>query len=69
MSFIGESLGSGVAVELATKHNFLSVVLEAPFTSISDIAKKRYKIYPTKYLVKDKFDNLSKIEKLNTHFL
>ena len=65
----GESLGSGVAVELATKHNFLSVVLEAPFTSISDIAKKRYKIYPTKYLVKDKFDNLSKIEKIKCPLL
>ena len=53
----GESLGSGVAVELGTKYNFLSIVLEAPFTSIYDIANKRYKIYPTKYLVKDKFDN------------
>ena len=60
----GESLGSGVAVELGTKHKFLSIVLEAPFTSISDIAKIRYKIFPTKYLVKDKFDNLSKINKI-----
>ncbi len=65
----GESLGSGVAVELAVKYKFLSVVLEAPFTSIPDIAKKRYKIYPTKYLVKDKFDNLSKINKLKSPLL
>jgi len=65
----GESLGSGVAIELATRYDFLSVVLEAPFTSISDIAKKRYKIYPTKYLVKDKFDNLSKIDKIKSPLL
>ncbi len=65
----GESLGSGVAVELGIKYHFLSVVLEAPFTSISDIAKKRYKIYPTKLLVKDKFDNLSKIDKLKSPLL
>ena len=36
---------------------------------INDIAKKRYKIFPTKYLVKDKFDNLSKIEKLTSPLL
>ncbi len=65
----GESLGSGVAVELGIKYNFLSIVLEAPFTSISDIAKKRYKIYPTKLLVKDKFDNFSKINYLKSPLL
>ena len=65
----GESLGSGVAVELGTKYNFLSVVLEAPFTSITDIAKKRYKIYPIKLLLKDKFDNLSKIDKIKSPLL
>ena len=62
----GESLGSGVAVELNLKYNFLCTVLEAPFTSIADVANKRYKIYPTKYLVKDKFDNLSKIAKIKS---
>ena len=60
----GESLGSGAAVEIGTKYEFLSIVLEAPFTSINDIAKKRYKIFPTKFLVKDKFDNFSKIDKI-----
>ena len=65
----GESLGSGVAVELGTKYQFLSIVLEAPFTSIEDIAKKRYRIYPVKFLVKDKFDNYSKIDKLKSPLL
>ena len=65
----GESLGTGVAVELSTRHTFLSTVLEAPFISIPAIAKKRYKIYPTKYLVKDKFDNLNKIDKINSPLL
>ena len=65
----GESLGSGVAVELNLKYNFLCTVLEAPFTSIADLANKRYKIYPTKLLVKDKFDNLSKIDKIKSPLL
>ena len=65
----GESLGAAVAVEIGTKYKFKSIVLEAPFTSIYDIANKRYKIYPTKYLVKDKFDNLSKIGRLKSPLL
>ena len=65
----GESLGSGVAVELNLKYNFLCTVLEAPFTSIADVATKRYKIYPSKYLVKDKFDNLSKIDQIKSPLL
>ena len=65
----GESLGTGVAVELNLKYNFLCTVLEAPFTSIADVANYRYKIYPAKYLVKDKFDNLSKIDKIKSPLL
>ena len=60
----GESLGSGVAVELATRYKFRSVVLEAPFTSIVDIAKQRYKIFPVSLLVLDKFNNIEKIDKI-----
>ena len=65
----GESLGSGVAVQLNLKYEFLCTVLEAPFTSIADVANKRYKIYPTKYLVKDKFNNLSKIDQIKSPIL
>ena len=60
----GESLGCAVAVELGTRYKFKSIVLESPFTSIPDIARKRYKIYPIKNLVLDKFDNYSKIDKI-----
>ena len=65
----GESLGTGVAVELNLKYNFLSTVLEAPFASIAKVASKRYRIYPTKLLVKDKFDNLGKIDQIKSPLL
>ena len=65
----GESLGSGVTIEMATRYSFKSVILEAPFTSISDIAQNRYKIYPAKFLVKDKFDNITKIKKITSPIL
>ena len=65
----GESLGSGIAVELGKKYKFASIVLEAPFTSVSDIASLRYRIFPTKLLVKDNFNNLKKISKLKSPLL
>lgn len=64
----GESLGSGIAVELGRKYEFAPIVLEAPFTSVVDIAQQLYRIFPTKFLIKDKFNNLEKINKLNHHY-
>ena len=60
----GESLGAAVAVNIGTKYKFKSIILEAPFTSVADIASKRYKIFPVKHLIMDKFDNYSKIDKI-----
>lgn len=58
----GESIGSGVAVEMAQRHpDVAAVVLVTPFTSFVDIARKSYGFVPVDYLLKDKFDNLSKI--------
>ena len=65
----GESLGCAVAVDLGTRYKFKSIVLESPFTSILDIARRRYKIYPVKYFILDKFDNYSKIDKIMSPIL
>jgi len=65
----GESLGTGVAVELGTRYLFKSIILESPFTSISDIAQKKYKIFPVKFFVLDKFNNYKKISKVSSPLL
>lgn len=57
----GESLGTGVAVQLATETRPAAVVLEAPYTSIPDIAAWRVPVAPVKPLVIDRFDSLAKI--------
>ena len=57
----GESLGTGVAVQLATEMKPAAVVLEAPYTSIPDIAAWRVPIAPVKPLIIDRFDSLAKI--------
>ena len=65
----GESLGTAVAVDLASKHNFAGIILESPFTSMTRLAKKYYPIFPVKIILKDKFDSINKIQKINSPLL
>jgi len=59
--FYGESLGSGPAVELAAEGAAGALVLEAPFTSIADMAASQFPIFPARRLVRDRFDSIAKI--------
>jgi fermentation-respiration switch protein FrsA (DUF1100 family) len=60
----GESLGTGVAVELGQKNNFNSIILESPFTSIAKAAKIYYPYLPINLLLKDRYDSIDKINKI-----
>jgi uncharacterized protein len=51
----GESLGTGVAVALASRHPLAALVLESPYTSIADIAAAIYWFLPVRLLIKDGF--------------
>lgn len=51
----GFSLGSGVAVALAAEHSIGGMILEAPYTSIADIAASAFPYLPVRYLLKDQF--------------
>lgn len=61
----GESLGTAVAVEIGKNKIFKGIILESPFTSMTDVAKIHYPYFPVKYLLKDKFDTINKIKKIN----
>ena len=58
---LGESLGGGTAVELATGHDHRALVLVFTFTSLPAVAKVHYPWLPTHTLMRTRFDNLSKI--------
>ena len=60
----GESLGTGVAVEIAQNKAIFALVLEAPFSSMVDAAQYHFKLYPASILVRDKYDSLNKINKI-----
>jgi uncharacterized protein len=51
----GESLGSGVAVQLAASRQTAGVVLDAPYSSLLDVAQRRYSFIPVKPFLLDTF--------------
>lgn len=51
----GFSLGTGVATRLASERPARALVLEAPFTSASDVAARAYPWAPVQRLMKDRF--------------
>ena len=65
----GESLGTGVAVEIGKKNIFNSIILESPFTSMENAAKIYYPYLPVKLLLKDKYDSINKIKIIETPIL
>ena len=65
----GESLGSGVAVQMATEYKVKALVLEAPYTSISRRAAEIYPYIPVRFLLKDHFNSLEKITHIHSPLL
>ena len=61
----GESLGTGVATEIAQSNNYAGLILETPFTSMVEAAKNFYPYIPVSFLLKDKYDNQNKIKNIN----
>lgn len=57
----GESLGSGVAVSLAARSLPSALVLDAPYTSMADVARDRFPWLPVDLLLRDRFDSLRSI--------
>lgn len=54
---MGESLGSGVAVALASRYKVGALVLDSPYSSIADVAAAAYWFVPVRALLRDQFRN------------
>ena len=65
----GESMGTGVAVQMATEYDAAALILEAPYSSVPDVAAKRYPLVPVHWLLHDRYDSLSKIASINMPLL
>ena len=65
----GESLGTGVATEIAQNKNFAGIILESPFTSMIDAGKDKYPYLPVRLLLKDRYESNKKIKNINSPIL
>ena len=61
---MGESLGTGVAVDLAARHPVGAVVLDSPYSATVDVAAARYWMFPVRLLMRDQFRSDKKIGKV-----
>jgi fermentation-respiration switch protein FrsA (DUF1100 family) len=65
----GESLGSGVAIALASERPVARLVLEAPFLSTVAIAASVYPFVPVRLLMKDQFRSDLRVAKVKAPVL
>lgn len=65
----GFSLGTGVAVRLATERQARALVLEAPYTSTADLAAKSWPWLPVRWLMLDQYRSRDIIEQVRMPIL
>lgn len=65
----GFSLGSGVAVRLASERPVQAVILEAPYTSTVDVAAKAYPWAPVRLLMLDQYRSRDIIDRIDAPVL
>jgi fermentation-respiration switch protein FrsA (DUF1100 family) len=66
---LGESLGGGVACELAAAREVGGLILLSAFTSIADMAALSFPWLPVRLLVRTRFDNLEKLARVRAPVL
>ena len=57
LAYLGESLGSGVAVEMAIRAAPSGLIVQSGFSSAVDVGKSRYPLLPVSLLMRDRFDS------------
>jgi hypothetical protein len=57
----GRSLGSAVAIDLATRRPHRALLLVTPFTSVPDVAASRFPFLPAQLLMRNRFPSGAKI--------
>lgn len=65
----GFSLGSGVAVALASEQKIAKLILEAPYSSIAAVAASAFPIFPVRLLLKDPFYSDARIGRVGVPLL
>jgi fermentation-respiration switch protein FrsA (DUF1100 family) len=65
----GFSLGTGVAVAIAAEHPAAKLILEAPYTSIADVAASHFRFAPVRWLLRDPFHSDQRMARVTAPLL
>ena len=65
----GESLGTGVATQVAAQRDAAGVILEAPYTSLTEIGEYAYPLLPVRLLMIDRYETKNYISKIDAPLL
>ncbi|MGF6690430.1 pimeloyl-ACP methyl ester carboxylesterase [Metapseudomonas resinovorans] len=57
VALVGRSLGSGVAIQLASQRPAARLVLVTPYNSILELAQRQFPIYPVRWMLKDRYES------------
>lgn len=66
---LGESLGTGVAIQLAAQRPVAAIALEAPYTATVNVAADVYWWLPVRWLMKDQFRSRDYISQIKVPLL
>ncbi len=67
--YFGESLGTGVAVELASEHPPAGLILRSPFTSLTAVGQHHYSWLPVGWILRDRFATLDRTRNIRVPLL
>lgn len=65
----GESLGTGVAVQVAAKRQAAGLILDAPYTSMLDLARLHYPYLPAKWFLRDRYETIRHVTQVKVPLL
>ena len=69
MVLIGNSIGSGVATQLASEHAPRALILISPFASLRQLAGEKLRFLPTGLLLRSRYENIEKIGQVDAPVL
>ena len=65
----GESLGTGVAVQVAAAKRVAGVILDAPYTSLVDVAEYQYPRLPSRSFMTDRYETAKYLPRMTAPLL
>lgn len=62
---VGRSLGTGIVTYVASRREVRQIILISPYDSITSVASGHYRLFPVKWLIKDRYDSLGRAHQID----